>query len=414
MLGSKRGKNRRGKHPKGASSVYGGGGTYSREYPEHGVGHYVYDPSSTCPVHGTRLEACCDVEPEHNAREELHGHAQALSQHGIGIEPIREATDQVVYGRRTRRVAKGNTALEEEMARREGDIESAPELIEAKRGEAERAREDAEKLTKKGDAVRVKVEELGDRHDRLDRRYRISPSKALMVAKAIGVVLFDLGVVITAFSLIPGPIASKILLAIGLAFAPLVASIGLASWLSAANHSVRFGRAAGRYALIVAGAGVLGLLLMIPFRAAAFSDDVIPPLALSFLSVVQVGLIMAETASWIVWFDAKVGRQLERRITDFRAEAERLDALAAASLRTADAALAAIAEIERQVARNRATLRREEPLRREIPEIEDGEAQILKGVRDLGSQEGVAANHREAERRAREGDVPLSSPGGLG
>jgi hypothetical protein len=410
MLGSKWRKSRRGMSPEGIADAYEGGGAYSRQYPEEGVGHYVHDPDSTCPIHGKRLEACCDFEPEPTARDELHGHAQALSQHGIGAEPIREATDQIIDGRKTRRIAKGKTGLEEDMARREGDIETVPEQIESKRGEAERAKASAGELTKKADAVRIKAAGLDDRLDRLDRRYRISPSRPMMALKALAVVLFDLGVVITAFSLIPGSLASKVLLAIGLAFAPLVTSIGLASWLSAANHRVRFGRAAGRYALLAGCIGCIGLLLMIPFRAAAFGDDVIPPLAVSFLSIVQIALIMAETASWIVWFDAKVGRHLERRMEALLAGAARLDALAAAELQRVEDALAAIAEIERQAARDRATLRREEPLRREIPEIEEGNALVLKGVRDLGSQEGVAANHRDAERRAREGEVPLFSP----
>ena len=382
-----------------------GAGIYTRDTPPSGAGHYVHDPSSGCSIHSLRPEAFCDIADEAVAREELHGHAENHSQLGIEPEPIRTSTDQLIEGRREQNTANGRLDLERNMAGLEGDVESAPDRAAALRESASAAQLQALEYDERADDQSRLVDELRHRHRRLDRRYRIAPSMALIGAKAAAVIAYDLGVVVTALGLIPGSLFSKILLAIGLSVAPLGISIGLAAWLSAANHRIRFGDAAGRYALIAALIGGCGLLLMIPFRAAAFGDQVIAPLAFSFLSVVQIALVMSETASWMVWFDSKVGRALEQQITAQEAEVEKWRRKAAGEVSLAKKALLDAEEVERQAARNRALLRREEPLRREITNAEQGSATLLKGVRDNAILEGIAAGNRDTERREREGEA---------
>lgn len=400
----KRRRQNRGLQDIGMSSGHGAG-IYTRSTPPSGAGHYVYDPSSDCSVHSQRPEAFCDIADEAIAREEIHGHAENHSQLGIDPEPIRTSTDQLIEGRRAQNVANGRMGLERDMAQLEGDVESAPNRAEAFRTSAAAALQKAQEYGERADDQRRLADELRHRHRRLDRRYRIAPSKGLTAAKAGAVILYDLGVVVAAFGLIPGSFFSKVLLAIGLSLAPLAISIGLATWLSASNHRVRFGDAAGRYALITALIGGFGLLLMIPFRAAAFGDEVIAPLAFSFLSVVQIALVMSETASWMVFFDAKVGRALEKQIAEREAKAQKWDRLAAGESDLAKKALSDAEEVERQAARDRALLRREEPLRREIDSVEQGAETLLKGVRDNAILEGIAAVNREVERREREGEA---------
>jgi hypothetical protein len=392
-----------------------GSGIYSRETSSGGAGHYVHDPSSVCVIHSRRPEAFCDLDDEAVAREEVHGHAENYSQLGIEPAPIRASTDQLIEGRREKNVSRGQVDLEREMANREGDVERAPDRAEALRGSASVAREQAQEYVERADDERRVADEHRHRHRRLERRYRIAPSKKLIAFKASAVVAFDLGVVVAAFGLIPGSLFSKVLLATGVSVAPLAISIGLAAWLSAANHRIRFGAAAGRYALIAALVAALGLLLMIPFRAAAFSDEVIPPLAFGFLSVLQVALVMSEAASWMVWFDAKVGRALEEQIREREARADKWQRLADAEAMQAKKAIEAVEEVEREAARSRALLRREEPLRRGITNGEGGSALILKGVRDNAILEGVAAGNRDAERREAEGEAapPRRMPVGM-
>jgi hypothetical protein len=394
----------------GMSSAHGDGGVYTREIPPRGAGHYILDPTSSCEIHSRRLEAFCDIDKEATARDEIHGHAENLSRLAIDPESIRTSTEPLIDGRLERRIAQGRLDLEREMAALEGDVESAQQRTESQITNSAHARDRARELTDRADRKRLEAAEMRHRHQQLDRRYRISPSKDLITAKAIAVILYDLSAVVMAFDLIPGTLLTKGLLALGLAFAPLVAAIGIASWLSAANHPVRFGRAAGRYALIVAIVGGLGLLLMIPFRVAALGDNVIAPLAFSFLSVIQVALIMSETASWMVWFDARIGRTLEARIDELEREANTLQRSAESEGEKADKALSTAEEIERHAARSRALLRREEPLRREIEPAESGTAQTLKGIRDTAIEEGRAGINRDNQQRAREGDLPFDSP----
>jgi hypothetical protein len=392
-----------------------GAGIYSREAPPSGAGHYVHDPSSDCAIHSRRPEAFCDLTDEAVAREEIHGHAENYSQLGIEPGPIRASTDQLIEGRREQNVSRGHVDLEHDMARHEGDVEMAPDRADGIRATAMSCQQQAQEFIERADDERRKADEIRHRHRRLDRRYRIAPSKSLIGAKAAAIVMFDLGVVVAAFGLIPGSFFSKVLLAIGVSVAPVTISIGLAAWLSAANHGIRFGRAAGRYALIAALTAALGLLLMIPFRAAAFSDEVISPLALSFLSVIQVALVMSEAASWMVWFDAKVGRALEQQIAEREAQAENWQRLADAENGSAKKMLAQAEEIQREAARSRALLRREEPLRRGILNTEQGSALLLKGVRDNAILEGVAAGNRDADQRESEGEAapPRRSPVGM-
>lgn len=392
-----------------------GAGIYARDTSPSGAGHYVYDSTADCSTHSRRPEAFCDISDEAVAREELHGHAENHSRLGIEPDPIRTSTDLLIEGRREKNVSGGHADLERDMAQLEGDIETAPDRAEALRKSASAAQQQAEGYEERADEERRLADKLRQFHRRLHRRYRIAPSKALIVAKAGAVFAYDLGVVVAVFGLIPGSLLGKILLAIGVSLAPLVIAIGLAAWLSAANHRVRFGAAAGRYALIAALFGGAGLLLMIPFRSATLGDDVIGPLAFSFLSVVQIALIMSETASWIVWFDAKVGRALEDQIAARDAQAEHWQRLAVGELARARKALEGAEEVERDAARSRALLRREEPLRRGISNSEEGSAMLLKGVRDAAIQEGVAAGNLEAERLESEGEAapPRRSPVGL-
>jgi hypothetical protein len=407
---------RRDRHLRAAGMASGhGAGIYTRETPPTGAGHYLYDPDADCAIHSTRPEAFCDIADEAVAREEIHGHAENHSQLGIDPGPIRTSTDQLIDGRRDQNVARAQGQLERDMAQREGDVESAPEQAKERREQAGEHQQQGQEYVERADDERRGADELRQRHRRLDRRYRIAPSKALIAAKAAAVVAFDLGVIVAAFGLIPGSLFSKVLLAIGVSVAPLAISIGLAAWLSAANHGIRHGAAAGRYALIAAVFAGLGILLMIPFRVAVFGDSVVTPLAFSFLSVLQLALIMSETASWMVWFDAKVGRALEAQIAAREAAAERWQRLAIGQFNQARKALADAGEVERDAARSRALLRREEPLRREIAGAEEGSALLLKGVRDNAVLEGIAAGNRAAERREAEGEAapPRRVPTGM-
>lgn len=369
-------------------------GAYTVEIPDIGAGHYVYDPRSDCPIHSERLEPWCDVDAEDVAREELHWHSRLLSEHGIPADSIRESGEKVISGRRSRRIASLRSNHEAEMANLEGAVKTVETRINGEREKVADAERREQEIRTRAEAVRREVKEKQLEHDQLPRRARITVTLQLTITLSVSLFLFDVGIIGGAFELISGELVWKIVLAIGVALAPLSTAIGLAVWLSAAEHRVRKDRAAGILALVAAVIAIIGLLLIVPFRTAAGGDTVIPPLAFYFLAFIQVGLGMAETMLYTVYFDSKVGVAMRKQIVEMGERVGRLEGLAEREVGRKQTAEDRIKQIEREAAEQHALLDREENLLSGLPAKEDGVAEILRGVVDSAILEGEMGRQR--------------------
>lgn len=377
---------------------YRSSGAYTVETPDIGTGHYLFDPGADCEIHSRRLEPWCDIDAEDTAREELHWHSLMLSELGTAPEDVRSTGGQMIAGRRDRRVAERRGEHELKMSKLEGSIETLPGRLTA-------AEEAAEQTTRREKDLREQAERARDerraeqvRHDNLPPRAWLSVTLRLTVSVSIGFFVFDLGLVGAAFELLSGGIQWKIPLAIGVSLAPLSTAIGIAAWLSAAEHPVRKGKAAGRLALVAGGVAIVGLLLVTFFRAAVLNEEIVGWPEFSFLSFMQIGLAMAETMLYTVYFDGKVGEALRRGIKELTERIEQLEQEADRQADRRQRATQLAKELERETAGERALLRREDALLSELSHAEDGAADVLRSVVDSAILEGEVARKRRELR----------------
>lgn len=387
-------------------------GAYSVEIPEVGAGHYLFDPSDACEVHGNRLEAWCDVDDFATARDELHWHCMLLSQLGIPAEDIRRMSDQLIESRQQKLAANRETVLESTMAEREGTAESAAARAQGEREEQQQAEERERELRKEAERGGNKLDELRERFNELPRRARVPIGRPLVFTVSISFTIFDVGVLGNAFELLPGEWYWKVILTAGVALAPISIAIGIAQWLSAAELSIREGVKATRLAMLAGILALIGIGLIVLFRMAASGTPPLPWNAYLFLAFIQSALGMAETMLYTVYFDSKVGHALQERIELAEQDIEAIDSRAIAEHRRATTAQAKIGNIESQAARARSELNRAEPELAKIQSSAGGEAGQLKGIVDAAILEGIVAAKRAEERRRREsqraGDRGLS------
>jgi hypothetical protein len=402
---------RRGSEPStGRSSLLDsrgrGSGAYTVEIPDVGAGHYVIDPSDPCSIHSRRLEAWCDVRDFDTARDELHWHCMILSQLGIGAEQIREMATQLVGSRQKKLAAEREIVLEAEMAKAEGNSNSAPARAQGEREERQQAEEREQELRKESEVESDKLDRLRKRFDALPRRERVPINFTLVLSVSISFTIFDVGVLGNAFELIPGDWYWKIVLTVGVALAPLSTAIGIAQWLSAAKLPIREGVKATRLALVAGALCIIGIGLIVLFRAAATGDPPLPWNAYVFLAFIQSALAMAETMIYTVYFDSKVGAALLKRIEVAEEDLAAIDSRAVAEHRRATTAQTRIGEIEREAEKAKSQLGRTEPELEKIRTSFDGEAGMLMGIVESAILEGVVAARRAEERKQREAEEP--------
>jgi hypothetical protein len=377
-------------------------GTFSVETPEIGAGHYLFDPSDTCSVHGSRLEAWCDVDDFDTARDELHWHCMLLSQFGIPAEDIRRMSDELIESRQQKIVADREAILESAMADREGTAESAAARARGEKEEQQQAEERERELRKNAEQGATKLDELRERFNALPRRARVPIGRPLVFTVSISFTIFDVGVLGNAFELLPGEWYWKVILTAGVALAPISIAIGIAQWLSAAELSIREGVRATRLAMLAGVLAIIGIGLIVLFRTAASGTPPLPWSAYLFLAFIQSALAMAETMLYTVYFDSKVGHALQERIELAEQGIEAIDSRAIAEHRRATTAQAKIGNIETQAAQARSELNRAEPKRMKIQSGTEGEAGELKGIVEAAILEGIVAAKRAEERRRRE------------
>ena len=163
---------------------------------------------------------------------------------------------------------------------------------------------------------------------------------------SVSFTVFDVGVMGTAFHLIPGDLSWKIVLTFGVALAPISTAIGIAQWLSAAEASIREGVKATWLAFAAGLLAIIGIGLIVLFRAAATGDPPLPAHAYAFLAFIQSALAMAEAMIYTVYFDGKVGAALLERIAVAEGEIKELETAEAGERENAQRAEARIGEIE--------------------------------------------------------------------
>jgi hypothetical protein len=381
-------------------------GAYTVEIPDVGAGHYVFDPSDSCSVHSRRLEAWCDVRDFDTARDELHWHCMILSQLGIGAEQIREMATRLVQSREKNLAAEREIVLEAEMAKAEGTSRSAPARAQGEREERLQAEERERELRKEADAQGDKVDGLRERFDALPRRARVPITFTLVLSVSVSFTIFDVGVLGSAFELIPGDWYWKIILTAGVALAPLSTAIGIAQWLSAAELPIREGVKATRLALTAGALCIIGIGLIVLFRAAATGDPPLPWSAYAFLAFIQSALAMAETMIYTVYFDSKIGAALQKRIEMAEDAVATIDGRAITEHRRAVSAQSRVGEIEREAEKAKSTVERTEPELEKIRASFDGEGGMLMGIVESAILEGVVAAKRAEERKRREAEEP--------
>lgn len=381
-------------------------GAYTVEIPDVGAGHYVYDRSDPCSIHSRRLEAWCDIEDRKIAADELHWHCMILSQLGIGAEQIRQMADQLIESRQQKLAAERESVFEAKLAGLEGNADSAPARTQGEREEREQAEEREGELRKEAEVASGKVDRLRERFDALPRRARVPVRFPLVVSVSISFTIFDIGILGNAFELLPGEIGWKIVLTIGVALAPLSTAIGIAKWMSAAELSIREGVKATRLALVAGALCIIGIGLIVLFRAAATGEPPLPWSAYLFLAFIQSALAIAETMLYTVYFDSKVGDALLKRIAVAEEEIAKIDNRAVAEHRRAATSQTRIGEIEEGAAKARSELNRAEPELAKIQASTEGEAGMLKGIVEAAILEGVVAAERARERRQRQADAP--------
>jgi hypothetical protein len=377
-------------------------GAYTVEVPDVGAGHYLFDPSDSCSIHGNRLEAWCDVDDFATARDELHWHCMLLSQFGAEAEPIRQMADQLIESRQQKLAANSEQVLESKMATHEGEADSAPARVIGEREEREQAEERERELRKEAEQATSKIDGLHERFDELPTRFRVKIERKWLATATISLTVFDVGVLGNAFELLPGELVWKIILTIGVALAPLSVAIGIAKWISAAELPIREGVKATRLAMLAGFLCLIGIGLIVLFRMAASGTPPLPWNAYLFLAFIQSALAIAETMLYTVYFDSKVGQALLDRIRAAEEEAEAIDSRAVTEHRRATSAQSRIGTIEHQAAKARAELNRSEPELMKIRSGIQGEAGVLKGIVESAILEGVVAARRVKEREQRE------------
>lgn len=377
-------------------------GAYTVEAPDIGAGHYLFDPSDPCTVHGKRLEAWCDIDDFATARDELHWHCMLLSQFGAEAESIRQMADSLIESRQQKLSARQEQVLEGEMANREGTADSAPARVQGEREERQQAEGRELDLRKEAGEADSKVEGLRKRFDDLPARFRVRIETKWLATATISLTVFDVGVLGNAFELLPGELVWKIILTIGVALAPLSVAIGIAKWISAADLSIREGVKATRLAMVAGFLCLIGIGLIVLFRTAASGTPPLPWSAYLFLAFIQSALAIAETMIYTVYFDSKVGQALLDRVKVAEQEVEAIDRRAVKEHERATRAQAKIGAIESKAATARAELSRSEPELARIRAGVQGEAGVLKGIVESAILEGVVAAQRVREREERE------------
>jgi hypothetical protein len=383
-------------------------GAYTIEMPTVGTGHYVFDPSDSCSIHSRRLEAWCDVFDFDTAREELHWHCMTLSQLEGDSEDIRKMGGQLIEGRQEKRIAQREIALEAEMATVEGTIKSMPGRVRTEREEVEQANEREQALRREAESRDRKLDELRQRFNSLPRRARVEIKFRLVLAVSISFTVFDVGVMGSAFELIPGATAWKVILTLGVALAPISVAIGIAQWFSAAELPIREGVKATRLAIVAGTLCIIGIGLIVLFRAAATGDPPLPAKAYAFLAFIQSALAIAEAMIYTVYFDSKVGTALRERIVDAETAIDKIGEEAVAEHGRARAAHSRIGSIEMDAEQAGSKLQRETKQLGDIRKEEEGLATVLEAIVEHAIQEGVQAARRARERRDEEAEAKVA------
>ncbi len=377
-------------------------GAYTIEIPEVGTGHYIFDPSDSCSIHSRRLEAWCDVLDFDAARDELHWHCMTLSQLGGEAPRIRAMGTQLIEGRQEKRIAEREISLATEMATVEGKMKSAPARVQAEREEVDQAAKREQTLRQEADFENRKLDGLRDQFNSLPRRNRVAIQFKLVFAVSISFTVFDVGVLGSAFELIPGAEVWKVILTIGVALAPISIAIGIAQWISAAELSIREGVKATRLAFFTGMLCIIGIGLIVLFRAAATGDPPLPVNAYLFLAFLQSALALAEIMIYTVYFDSKVGSALHKQIEEAEDEIAKIGGQAVAEHGRARAAQSRIGEIEVEAEREGSKLQREEKQLIDVRKEEEGTAVVLNAIVEHAIQEGVQAARRAQERKEAE------------
>jgi hypothetical protein len=379
-------------------------GAYTVEIPEVGTGHYIFDPSDSCTVHSRRLEAWCDVVDFDTARDELHWHCMTLSQLNGNPEDIRKMGQRLIEGRQEKRIAEREIALEAEMAKVEGGVKSAPARAQAERDEVKQAEAREQELRHDAELEDRKLDALREQFNSLPRRARVEIQLRVVFAVSVSFTIFDVGVMGSAFQLIPGETIWKIILTIGVALAPISIAIGIAQWLSAAELSIREGVKATRLALVAGSLAIIGIGLIVLFRAAATGEAPLPFQAYLFLAFIQSALGIAEAMIYTVYFDSKVGSAMRERIEAAERDIDEIDTQAVAEHRRARTAQSRIGEIETNAERDESTLGREKKRLTDFRSEEEGASVVLEAIVEHAIQEGVQAARRAEERKRAEAE----------
>ena len=385
-------------------------GAYTVEIPEVGTGHYIFDPSDGCSVHSKRLEAWCDVEDFDTAREELHWHCMTLSQLGGDAERIREMGAKLIEGRQEKVVARRQAEGEAEIAAVEGGVQSVPARVKAQREAISRAEVGEQRIREEAEAHGRKRDELRDRFNALPRRARVQVGFKVVIGVSISFTVFDVGVMGSAFHLIPGELIWKIVLTFGVALAPISTAVGIAQWLSAAEAPIREGVKATWLAFVAGLLAIIGIGLIVLFRAAATSDSApLPVHAYAFLAFIQSALAMAEAMIYTVYFDGKVGRALLERIAVAEKEIEGMEQAEAGERANAQRAQVRIGEIETAAEKEAAELKRQPERQAAARREEEGAAVMLEAIVEHAIQEGAQAAERSERRKESEAALGLAT-----
>lgn len=397
--------------PAGSSALIEGPtrrrGAYTVEVPDVGTGHYVFDPSDPRGIRSKRLEAWGDISDFDVACDELHWHSMMLSRRGAPAEEVREMGTRLVKGRQEKRIAQRETEAAAEMAAVEGSVNSVDARVRAQEEEAKRAREREAELRQKAAEQEEQIERLRKDFKALPPRARVQVQLSIVLGVSVSFTIFDVGVVGSAFQLIPGDILWKVILTTGVALAPISTAIGIAQWMSAAELPIREGVRATRLAIVAGALGIIGIGLIVLFRAAATGEPPLPFHAYIFLAFIQSALAIAEAMLYTVYFDGKVGRALLRQI---QAAERELDVISAGELgehRHARDAHSEIGAIRTSAQKEGAKLARADADRAAIRGEEEGAAAVLTAIVEQAIVEGMQSARLAQERRDFE---PASAP----